>query len=142
MKMGRTVKLFGGFILNIFIAPITISKVAGNIYNTSEQKSRKSAFLCGMVTLLFGSFVTFSILQFKFDWSWAIALFMYLGFCVCVATVRMHTREKLNISGHIVEDFASTLFFYPSVVLQLKMTLEDTFDTDMGSKTYIFDAPI
>ena len=53
----------------------------------------------------------------------------------------MHTRQALDISGDVVEDFVSSVFLYPSVVVQLDMALENTLDKGTGSKTYIFDAP-
>ena len=140
--MSRSIKLFGAFVLNIFIAPITLSKVATKIYVASTDRLQNQAPFWSLFSVLFGSCVAFCILQYKFDWSWAIALFAYLSFCGCLATVRKRTREKLNISGHIVEDFVSSMLLYPSVVVQMDITLKETLDSGMGAKTYIFDAPI
>ena len=140
--MDRTVKLFGAFALNIFIAPLTLSKVAGYIYNTSKDTTRKFTTFHVTLPLLFIGFVTFSVLHCKYEWAWAIAFLMYASFCGCVATIRMNARKKLNISGHVIEDIASSLILYPSVAVQLNMLLENTLDAEMGSKTYIFDSAI
>ena len=138
----RTLHLFQLFVWNIFAAPITLANVAGIVYKKPASKPSKCTFFAGAFCTLFSTFVVFCTLQAKFSWSWAVAFFVYLSFCACVATVRMHTRQTLDISGHIVEDFVSSFFFYPSVVVQLDMALENTLDIGTGSKTYIFDAPI
>ena len=139
--MDRNIRLFGVFMLNIFIAPITISKVAGNIYKTTSNNRNFTSFHL-LLPLLFGSFLTFAALQPFKEWAWAIALFMYLGFCGCIATIRMDAREKWNISGHFVEDFASTLLLYPSVAVQLEKMLEKEEEImKTGSNLYIFDSP-
>ena len=33
-------------------------------------------------------------------------------------------REKLGISGNILEDFLSSVFLYPGVIVQMEWTLE------------------
>ena len=133
-------KLLGLFLINIFIAPITISKVAGIIYKTTSSRRKFTSFFL-ILPILFGSFATFCILQcFGFTWAWTIALFMYLSFCGCVASIRSHARQKYQISGHFVEDFASTLLLYPSVAVQLQMMLEK--DVKTGSNAHIYDSPI
>ena len=138
--MDRNMKLLGSFLINIFIAPVTISKVAGIIYKTSSSRRKFTSFHL-ILPLLFGGFAIFGTLQcFGFTWAWAIALYMYLSFCGCVATIRTHARQKYQISGHFVEDFTSTLVLYPSVAVQLKMVLEK--DVEKGSNAHIYDSPI
>ena len=140
--MDRTLKLFGALVMNIFIAPLTLSKVAGYVYNTSKGNVQKFTSFHVTLPLLFVGFVTFCVLQCKFEWAWAIALLMYFSFCGCVATIRMKARGKLSISGHPIEDIASSLVLYPSVAVQLTMALENKLDAETGSKTFIFDSPI
>ena len=95
-----------------------------------------------MFPFFFVTFITFSLLQYQFDWAWAIALFMYVCFCGCVTAVRTNAREKLKISGHVVEDFACSLVMYPSVAIQLEMALDNTLEAELGAKTYVFDTLI
>lgn len=142
LKFERTVKLFGSFIRNIFTAPITLSKVSSHIYSTSTGTSRKCTVFHAMFPFFFITFIIFSFLQYQFDWAWAIALFMYVCFCGCVTAVRTNAREKLKISGHVVEDFACSLVMYPSVAIQLEMALDNTLEAELGSKTYVFDSLI
>ena len=135
--MKKTATLFGAFILNIFIAPITLAQIADHIYTKQSEKTSKCWFYSTIFVPLFGSSISFFLLQMKFNWAWAIGFFGYLTFCACIATVRMHTRDKLNISGHIIEDFISSFLLYPSVVVQLKMTLDSTLRNDVNFKMHL-----
>ena len=123
MKRKKTIKLFGLFMKNVFIAPITLSMIAGKIYSTSTEKPRST----GPYLMIFGGFFLSSILFFSLqvvlDGSWAIGIFLYLCFCGCTARLRMNARKSLHISGHAVEDFFCSVILYPSVILQLELTL-------------------
>ena len=41
-----------------------------------------------------------------------------------MAMVRMEVREKLGISGNILEDFLASVLLYPGVIVQMEWTLE------------------
>ena len=123
MKMKKTVKLFGHFMKTLFIAPITLSKIASKIYSTSTEKPRSTGPYLMIFGGLFLSSILFFSLQVVLDGSWAIGLFLYLCFCGCTARLRMNARKSLNISGHAIEDFFCSVILYPSVILQLEMTL-------------------
>ena len=147
MNMKRTVRLFGLFLWNIFAAPITLAKIATKVYNKNSEKLPPSSssiyWPYALVFVpLFATCIFFCILQIMFKSAWAISLFIYLCFCATVAAVRMQTRQKLNISGHVVEDFLCSVILYPSVVAQMEMTLDSRVEKDRNTKSDIFDAPI
>jgi hypothetical protein len=123
MKMKKTVELFGYFMKTVFIAPITLSKIASKIYSTSTEKPRSTGPYLMIFGGLFLSSILFFSLQVILDGSWAIGLFLYLCFCGCTARLRMNVRKSLRISGHAVEDFFCSVILYPSVIMQLEMTL-------------------
>ena len=123
MKTKKTVKLFGHFMKTLFIAPITLSKIASKIYSTSTEKPRSTGPYLMIFGGLFLSSILFFSLQVVLDGSWAIGLFLYLCFCGCTARLRMNARKSLSISGHAIKDFFCSVILYPSVILQLEMTL-------------------
>ena len=51
----------------------------------------------------------------------------------------MKTREKINVPGNLIEDFLSCLIMYPSVAVQLSMTVDDLVETEKKSKACAFD---
>ena len=119
----ETRKLAGSFFLSIFIAPIKLAKIAGKVYLKGDELSRWWAY--GTLYIpLFSLSIIFGVLQITYSWSWAIAFFLYLTFCGCTAMVRMEVREKLGISGNILEDFLASVFLYPGVIVQMEWTLE------------------
>ena len=123
MKIKKSTKLFGLFIKNVFLAPITLSRIATNLYSTSTEKPRSTGPYLMIFGGLFLSSILFFFLQVVFDGSWAIGLFLYLCFCGCTARLRMNARKNLLISGHAMEDFFCSVILYPSVTLQLEMSL-------------------
>ena len=127
-------RMFGGFILNIFAAPIKLAKIAGKVYLTDEDGGSKWWAYATMYIPLFALVVVFSVLQVTYSWSWAVAFFLYLTFCGCTAAVRMQTREMFGIRGHILEDFLASVFLYPSVIVQLEWTLKKLNDSEENLK--------
>ena len=122
-QMDEAKKLMGDFILNIFAAPIKLARIAGKVYLAKEEGSKWWTYAT-MYLPLFVLCIVFGFLQLAYSWSWAVAFFLYLTFCGCTAAIRMHTREKLGIQGHILEDYAACFFLYPSVIVQLEWTLK------------------
>ena len=122
--MNKFAKLLGLSLMNIIMAPLTLAVVASRVYAKPTSKISKFWIFVSVFISVFSITMVFLLLQIKFQWAWSIAFFGYLTFCVCIATVRKRTREKLDIPGHIVEDFLASFFLYPIVVLQLKVTLE------------------
>ena len=132
-EVKETKQLAGSFLLSIFIAPIKLAKIAGKIYLKGEELSRWWAYAT-MYIPLFSLSIIFGVLQITYSWSWAIAFFLYLTFCGCTAVVRMDTREKLGISGNILEDFLASVFLYPGVIVQMEWTLKKLEDKDEETK--------
>lgn len=129
----ETRKLAGSFLLNIFIAPIKLAKIAGKIYLKGAELSRWWAY--GTLYIpLFSMTIIFGVLQLTYSWSWAIAFFLYLTFCGCIAIVRMEVREKLGICGNILEDFLLSVLLYPGVIVQMERTLEKPYEKDEDLK--------
>jgi choline-glycine betaine transporter len=50
--------------------------------------------------------------------------FFYMFFACIITELRTSTREALKISGNIFEDFLASVFFYPSVLIQILEVLE------------------
>ena len=138
IKINETLAMFGAVLLNVFLAPVTLAKIAGKIYCVPENKPRWWPYAAVFIPL-FVVCVMFCLLQMKYQWSWAIAFFIYLTFCGCAASVRMHARQQLNIAGHILEDFLACLFLYPSVVVQLEWTLEKSVGDSAKLKAQIMN---
>ena len=107
----------------IFLAPIPLSKVAAVVYSPSTEKPKHALPYLTIFGGLFVSAIFFFALQILLDGSWAIGLFLYTCFCCYIARLRLVTRKKLLISGHAIEDFLCSFILYPSVIMQLEMTL-------------------
>ena len=120
--------------MNTVLAPFTLAAIASRVYAKQPSKSFNFWIFLGIFTTVFTGTMLFLLLEIKFQWAWAIAFFGYLTFCACIATVRKHAREKLDIPGHVIEDFLVSFFLYPIVVLQIKMTLEKRLEESMCSK--------
>ena len=122
----KCAKLFGYFLLNTILAPWTLANITSRIYEKfATRNSPKFWLLTFVFSSLFVLTISFYLIQFLFPWAWAIGFIGHLAFGGCIAVVRMHTREKLNIQGHIIEDFLVSIMLYPSVVLQMKMSLDN-----------------
>jgi len=133
MKMERVVKLFGKFIFNIPFAPLTVTKVGSKIYNI-----RKRHVYCLSTMFLFGLFImsiVLCVLEFVISGMWAIGLFVYLCFCACMAVVRGKIRDRLRIEGSIIEDFLVSVILYPSVAVQLEVTMDNLCSKEENSIT-------
>jgi hypothetical protein len=50
--------------------------------------------------------------------------FFYLFFASIVTVIRISTRELFKISGSILEDFLASVFFFPSVLIQVSEVLD------------------
>ena len=126
LKLGKSAKLFGRFIQAVIMAPIMLSKIAAKLNSQSPEKSNKTwRYLIIFGGLYIGT-ILFLSLQIILDGCWAIGLFSYVCFCGCTAKLRMNARNILGIPGHPVEDFVCSLILYPSVAMQLEMTMNSS----------------
>ena len=123
----------------MFLAPITLSKVAASIYSETTEKPKSALPYLTIFGGLFVSSIFFFVLQILLDGSWAIGLFLYLCFCCYTARLRTMTRKKLFIAGHSIEDFLCSILLYPSVTMQLEMTLNLGNDETAKSKDVDLD---
>ena len=123
----------------MFLAPIPLSKVAASIYSETTEKPKSALPYLTIFGGLFVSSIFFFVLQILLDGSWAIGLFLYLCFCCYIARLRMMTRKKLLITGHPIEDFLCSILLYPSVTMQLEMTLNLGKDKTEKSKDVELD---
>ena len=126
LKLGKSTKLFGRFIQAVIMAPIMLSKIAAKLNSQSPEKSNKTwRYLIIFGGLYIGT-ILFLSLQSILDGCWAIGLFLYVCFCGCTAKLRMSARNILGIPGHPVEDFVCSIILYPSVAMQLEMTMNSS----------------
>ena len=123
----------------MFLAPIPLSKVAASIYSETTEKPKSALPYLTIFGGLFVSSIFFFVLQILLDGSWAIGLFLYLCFCCYIARLRMMSRKKLLITGHPIEDFLCSILLYPSVTMQLEMTLNLGKDKTEKSKDVELD---
>lgn len=134
LKLKKSAFTFGLFIKTMFLAPITLSKVAASIYSETTEKPKSALPYLTIFGGLFVSSIFFFVLQILLNGSWAIGLFFYLCFCYYTARLRMMTRKKLLITGHPIEDFLCSILLYPSVTMQLEMTINLEKDETAKSK--------
>jgi len=118
----NSLRLFLGFVRNIFIAPFTLAKVARTLHG-------KSAFwpvLLGL-SLFLSLFVILNlshVLKFGVDGGWALGCVAYVTFVFGITILRGQMRKKLGIRGSSLEDFLVSFVLYPSVALQLDMATQ------------------
>ena len=116
-----------------------LSKVASAVYSESAEKPRSELPFLVVFGGLFISSIFFFSLQILCEGSWAIGLFLYLCFCCYTARLRMMARNKLYIDGHAMEDILCSIFLYPSVTMQLEMTLNLRKDETVKSSDVELD---
>ena len=124
MDTSRVRKLFIKWVINIFIAPITIAKVSARVYGKTADKRKKWWPYAIPSVGLFSLFILFHILELAVPGCWSIAWFFYLCFTCQITAVRIKTRELHNINGNASEDFFSAMILYPNVATQLDLTTE------------------
>jgi len=115
-------RLFLGFVKNIFIAPFTMAKVAGRLHG----KSSFWPVLVGL-SLVLSLFLILNlsrVFTFGVDGAWALGWVAYVTFAFGISILRSQTRERLGIRGNSLEDFLVTLVLYPSVALQLDLATQ------------------
>ena len=117
--MKRVAKLMGLSLMNTVLAPFTLAAVASQVYARPPEKCSSFWIYLSIFTALFSAIVLLLLLRIKFQWAWALAFFGHLTFCACIATIRKHVREKLDITGQVIEDFLVSLLLFPCVVLHL-----------------------
>jgi len=128
--MSRVKMLFIRFVLNIFIAPITVAKVSARVYGKTAEKRRKWWPYAIPSVGLFTLFIFFHLLDFAIPGCWAIGWFFYLCFTCQITAIRIKTREIYDIIGNASEDLFSAMILYPLVVTQLDLTTENLSDED------------
>jgi len=109
------------FLLNIVFAPFSLAKCCRLLYGSYM-------FIPSIIyfSVLLAFFVILHIIQVGVGGAYALAWVCYIVFAFSVSLVRQGAREKLNIAGNILEDFCISLFLYPSVILQMQISLENT----------------
>jgi len=115
--------LFGKFLINIVIAPINIARCCKLLYGTHTMIPSLIYF-----SSFLALFVILHIAQIGSSGCYALAWVSYIIFTCSIATVRSAARHKLSIPGNILIDFCLSLFLYPSVVLQMLISLQNTFN--------------
>merc|ERR1712110_638813 len=97
IKMSRVKMLFIRFVLNIFIAPITVAKVSARVYGKTAEKRRKWWPYAIPSVGLFSLFIFFHLLELAIPGCWAIAWFFYL--CSLAKLQQLESRQgKFMIS--------------------------------------------
>ena len=134
MNMSRVKKLFVKWLLNIFIAPITIAKVSARVYGKTAEKRKKWWPYAIPTVGLFSLFIIFHLIEIAVPGCWAIAWFFYLCFACQVTAVRIKTREIYDIIGNASEDFFASMILYPNVATQLDLTTKDLSEEDNEEK--------
>jgi len=115
-KPKAALALFVRFLKNIAIGPWTIAKAAHKLSGKSN-----GLWLYIMATVpCFALMVFFNFCEVIINGCWAVGLFFYLLYIASLTGIRLEARQQLNISGNIIEDFFSCLFFYPCVAIQLE----------------------
>jgi len=114
-------KLFGHVLLNIFITPYSVAKCCRLLYG-----SRTFYPVLLSLSVLLILIPVLHILHFTgaVHGCWSLAWVSYLLFVFIIAVVRLKARNKLNIPGSPLEDYCVALVLYPSVVLQMTISME------------------
>ena len=120
------------WLLNIFIAPITVAKVSARVYGKTAEKRKKWWPYAIPSVGLFTLFILFHLLELVVPGCWSIAWFFYLCFTCQITAIRIKTRELHNIIGNASEDFFSAMILYPNVATQLDLTTEYLSDDGDG----------
>ena len=95
-KIALTSKLFIQFVMNLFLAPLTVAK-------TSSRVISASTFWPVLLSLSFFlfMFIFLHLLQLAVDGCWALAWVFYIAFGSGISIVRSKAREQLSISGKL-----------------------------------------
>ena len=93
-KASHFLSLLTKFIINIAMAPWTVAKVAARLHGSSKTW----AYAIPPVFFFF-LFLLFHVLDLAWSGCWAIAWFFYLCFATYLTSVRIQTRDKMNIIG-------------------------------------------
>jgi len=118
-KIALTSKLFIQFVMNLFLAPLTVAK-------TSSRVISASTFWPVLLSLSFFlfMFIFLHLLQLAVDGCWALAWVFYIAFGSGISIVRSKAREQLSISGHPLEDLCVSLLLYPCVAIQMDLSTQ------------------
>ena len=135
ITLSRAKSLFLKWILNIFIAPITIAKVSARVYGKTAEQRRKWWPFAIPTVALFSLFIMFHLIELAIPGCWAIAWFFYLCFTCQITAVRIRTRDIYGIIGNPSEDFFSALILYPNVATQLDLTTENLCEENLEEQT-------
>ena len=133
MNVSKTAYLFRNWLLNIFIAPITVAKVSARIFGKTEKNKKKWWIYAIPSSGFFSLFILFHILEIIIPGCWSMAWFFYLCFTCQITAVRIKVREYFEINGNAAEDFFSSLILYPNVVTQMDITTSNLFKENIPS---------
>lgn len=75
-------------------------------------------YLCWLIPVFHGASTGF----------WGIAWACYVAHAGLVCSIRQHTRNQLQISGNIIEDFFSSFVAYPMVLYQCELAIKEYND--------------
>jgi len=111
------------FIMNTVCAPFSLAKSCRLLYGSYM-------FLPSLIffSVLLSLFVILHIIEIRVQGLYALAWVAYIIFAFSVSLIRQAAREKLAIPGNIIEDFCISMFLYPSVALQVQISLENTIN--------------
>lgn len=122
--------MFKKWVLNIFIAPLTIAKVSARVYAKTPEKRKKVWPYAISAVGTFSLFIIFHLAELVVPGCWAMAWFFYLCFTCQVTATRIKTREIYDIIGNASEDFFAAMILYPNVATQLDLTTESLSEED------------
>jgi hypothetical protein len=112
------------FFVALFL-PFVSLRNALNCMNPKDSSKALVLFISGVYALTFAAMITFFVLALK------SAVFVALGWTCffingCILTsVRKNVREKLNLSGNAFEDFVTSSFSYPQVLVQILVEYQE-----------------
>jgi hypothetical protein len=112
------------FFLAFFVPFVSLRK-ALNCVHPKDTSKKLVLFTSGLYALTYVAMITFFALTSK------SAVFVVLGWACffingCILTgVRNNVREKLNLSGNAFEDFLTSSFFYPQVLVQILVEYQE-----------------
>ena len=132
-----TLSFLKKFLLHIFIAPWSVSKIACKIKERKLGRRISIWWYAVPSVMLFSLFILFHILDLVIDGFWAMGWFLYFCFCCYVAAIRFKIREIVGIHGSGIEDFLSCVLLYPSVSVQIEETFKNIIFIESTRKTNI-----
>lgn len=108
-----------GFFVNLLVPTLALKRVVSAMYSKDNEK-RSNMLTVGIYTFLYLAWIGLFCAVVK---SSALRLFGWTCFFAngfILMSIKSTFRERYNISGNIIGDFVSGVFFYPCVLWQLE----------------------